>query len=216
MTILTVPWDTPYTVGFLPQDPSDVDERPLTVAWVNKTGTVALPYRLADLAVTPGETPTTPVLNPPAATPAPGPPGAVGQPAPPVPAPAPAQVRPAAAPRLRIQSRTNPSIFRRRGIVVRVVLPQAARVRVHLETRVRRRRNGRLRLVTVRLTPQRTLRLRRGTTRLRLAAGANGRRLVGARTRLQATVVTTVRYADGRTVTTRRAARIAPPPSGRR
>lgn len=236
MSFLTINWVAPYSMGVMPQDPSVVLDAPLTVPWNPKQSVYVLPYDVADLTqkaapTAPGVDPPVdpPVIVNPPETPAPPPVGAIGvggggvpdpaTPGTPVPAPAPAPgaVRPATPARLLVQGRTNPVNFRAKGIRIRVTLPEAARVQAVVQARVRKRLSRRRTTTsTQKISRTRNVRLKAGTTALRLAPSAAGRRAVGRRTSLAASVVVTVRYADGRRSTIRRAVRIAPATSSKR
>lgn len=232
MSFLTIAWAAPYSMGVLPQDPSVVFDAPLTVPWNPKQSIYDLPYDVADLTQkpAPSEPPVDPpvIVNPPE-VPAPPPVGAIGvggggvpdpaTPGTPVPAPAPAPgaVRPATPARLVVQGRTNPVNFRAKGVRVRLTLPESARVQAVVQARVRKRLSRRRTTTTTqKITRTRSVRLKSGTTALRLAPSAVGRRTVGRRTSLSATLVVTVRYSDGRRSTLRRAVRIAPATSSKR
>lgn len=232
MSFLTIAWAAPYSMGVLPQDPSVVFEPSLTVPWNPKQSVYVLPYDVADLTQKPApeQPPVEPpvIVNPPE-TPAPPPVGSVGVggggvpdaatpgvPAP-APAPAPGAVRPATPLRLLVQGRTNPVNFRSKGVRIRVTLPETARVQAVVQARVKKRLSRRRTTTsTQKISRTRNVRLKQGTTALRLPPSAIGRRTVGRKTTLAATLVVTVRYSDGRSSTIRRAVRIAPATSAKR
>ncbi|WP_026911248.1 hypothetical protein [Patulibacter minatonensis] len=217
MSYLTIAWEAPYNIGFLPQDPNEVFSTVLTVGWTAKAGGYVLPYDTADLTQKPApaepEPEVPPVYNPPE-TPAPAPPGAVGIPAAPVPALPASAIRPAPPVRALTIARVNPVNYRSSGIRVRISVAEKARVVVHVEARMKKRLSRR-RSTTVlrRLTRQRAVTLKPGTTALRLRPSAAGRQVVGRRSRVRASLVVSARYADGRRSTTRRTVTIAPPPA---
>ncbi|WP_320673297.1 hypothetical protein [Patulibacter defluvii] len=205
MPFMTVGWRGAYSIGALPEDPGYVTESPLTIGWTGKLSAYVLPYDLADLTVRPGD-PDPPVVNPPG-----GGDGGGGTPQPPS-----SEVRPATPPRLQIQPRVNPLRFRARGIRVRITLPEAARVELYAQSRVRKKlTRKRTRLVTRTITRHRNVRLPQGVSALFVSPSSAGRAAVGRRTRLRTTMVVITRYADGRTVTVRQSVLIAPKP-GRR
>lgn len=213
MAYLTVAWEAPYNIGYLPQDPGEVFSTVLTVPWNAKQGGYVLPYDPADLTVkpAPGDPPPTPpvVLNP-IDVPAPG---ATG----PAPAPAPGAVRPAAIPRVSTLGRISPAAYRARGVRVRITLAEKARVVVHVEARMRRKTSRRRASTTLRrLTKQRALNLKAGTTTLRLKPTIGGRNAIGRNSRTRTSLIVTARYADGRRATARRTVTIANPPKAKK
>jgi hypothetical protein len=211
MPFLTVSWTAPYSIGLMPVDAGEVFDTSLAVPWTPKQSTYVLPYDPTDLGVLAGGNDPVPE---PGTPPAPAPDGVGGGGAgAPAPAPAPGVLRPAAPAAVRAQARINPANFRARGVRVRIALKEPARVTVHLEATMKQRRTTR-RATTVkrRLTVQRTLKLKSGTTMLRLAPTATGRRVITRSARVRSTLVVQQRYADGRKVTTRRTVTIAGSP----
>lgn len=220
MPFLTIAWAAPYSMGIMPADSAVVLDTPLTVPWNVKQSTNVLPYDLADLSVKPAPgapDPGPPVIVNPPEGPAPALPGAIGGGAGVTPAPAPPSgvVRPAAAPRITTLPRINPAAYRARGLRVRITVVEKARVVVHLEARMKRRATSRRRAATVlrRLTKQRAVTLKPGTTTLRLSPTVTGRQVIGRRSRTRASLVVSARYTDGRRTTARRTVIIAPAPA---
>lgn len=223
MPFLTISWAPPYSMGIMPADSSVVVDTPLTVPWNQKQSTYVLPYDPADLTVKPrpgDPAPQPPVITNPIDVPAPALPGTVGgTPATPgapgapgtAPAPAPGSVRPAGAPKVVTLGRITPAAYRSKGIRVKITLAEKARVVVHLEARMRRKTVKRRTVTSVRrLTKQRAVTLKAGTTTLRLTPTAGGRSAIGRNSRVRASLVVSARYADGRRTTTRRTVTIAP------
>jgi hypothetical protein len=214
MSILTIAWTAPHSVGLLPVDAGEVFETSLAVPWTPKQSTYVLPYDPDDLKQRASD--PDPVVTNPVDVPAPTAPGdtgagaGAGVPAP-VPAPAPGVVRPATPAKVRAPGRLNPVNFRARGIRVRVTLAEPARVTLHLEATMKKRLSTRRATTTKRrLTTQRTLPLKAGTTTVRLQPTATGRRVITRTSRVRSSLVTTTRYRDGRKVTARRTVTIAP------
>lgn len=215
MSFLTIPWTAPYSMGVMPVDSSEVLDTPLTVPWTAKQSPYVLPYDATDLTLKPR--PDEPPVEPPVIVnpidgPAPAPPGAIGIGGVAPPAPVPGQVRPASPPRVTVQSRVNPRNYRAKGIKVRVTVPERAQALVHVEARMRKTLARRRTKTTLRrLTYKRSVRLKSGTTTLTLRPTSTGKRVIGTRSRVRASVVVAVRYRDGRRATARRTVRIAPP-----
>lgn len=217
MAYLTVAWEAPYNIGLMPQDPGEIFSTVLTVGWNAKQGTYVLPFDTADLTVKPAPgapAPTEPVVVNPTDSPAPAPAGSVGAgPVPPAPAPAPAAVRPAQAPRVVTLARVTPQSYRARGVRVRITLPEKARVVVHLEARMKKRGSRRRATTSLRrLTKQRAVTLKPGTTTLRLTPTIGGRQVIRNGSRTRASLLVSVRYADGRRSTARRTVTLAAAP----
>jgi hypothetical protein len=214
MPFLTIDWVAPYSMGIMPADSSVVLDTPLTVPWTQKQSTYVLPYDPTDLTVKPrpGEpAPQPPVISNPIDVPAPALPGTVGGTPGATPAPAPGPVRPAGAPKVVTLGRITPAAYRVKGIRVKITLTEKARVVVHLEARMRRKTVKRRTVTSVRrLTKQRAVTLKAGTTALRLTPTAGGRRAIGRSSRVRASLLVSARYADGRRTTTRRTVIIAP------